>query len=611
MDEELRIALSRKEKVELFLSNLEKLREDGSVTEVQYQDLQSEYRAILEEANNSVKSIKARLRTEFERKAEELENAQREQELWHIRFNVREIRSETYWAQVKPLRKKIEQLKKEVPKLQTLVSAKSTAEIGGAAKVNIPELKVRKAPPKPEGEKKPAEKPGMPVQSPIVAEKTALDVSGVQKPPAPSRDKALVSELFKEPVTAAAPRVSPPRTAQKPSARDRVATEGTLNEYPEEQTARTPGKLAAIVVAAAIVIVIVIFAIGRAVSSPADSTAPVISGFTVSPVTGSSATIEWTTNEQASSQVILRDPGGASLATEKDKTMVTRHSVKVGNLKPAVKYRVTLKSADARGNEAVYEADQTFVSAAQSGSNLPVISDVSVSDVTDTSAVITWKTDRPATRQAMVSEVGSKTAILTELQTDLTMSHAVTVTNLKPNVTYTITLLSKDASGNQVMHDPGKTFATLASSPAEAAVGKLAPDFTLPTLDGKTLTLSSFRGKVVMINFWQKACPACVREMPMMQTVFTKLPADKVVVLAVNAMEDEATVKSFKERWNLTFPILLDTQRKVVDAYKVDDIPVTLFLNSQGIIKEIKVGPFQSAEEIENSINSLLKESGR
>ena len=126
-------------------------------------------------------------------------------------------------------------------------------------------------------------------------------------------------------------------------------------------------------------------------------------------------------------------------------------------------------------------------------------------------------------------------------------------------------------------------------------------------LDGQNLTLSSFRGKVVILNFWQRTCPACVREMPMMQSLFTRLPVDKVVMLGVNVLEDEATVKSFKERWNLTFPIALDAKRKVADEYKVSDIPVTFFLDSQGIIKEIKVGPFTSAEEIESSISSLLK----
>jgi hypothetical protein len=66
MDEELRLALSKKEKVQLFLSNLEKLKDEGSLDDVQYQDLKTEYNVILNEQQEAVKSIKARLRKEFD-----------------------------------------------------------------------------------------------------------------------------------------------------------------------------------------------------------------------------------------------------------------------------------------------------------------------------------------------------------------------------------------------------------------------------------------------------------------------------------------------------------------------------------------------------------------
>ena len=604
MDEELRIALSKKEKVELFLSNLEQLKEDGSVTDAQYQDLKAEYATIREEVDASIKSIKARLRKQFEKKAEELESAQREQELWQIRFNVGEVRSETYWAQVKPLRKNIAQLKKEVPKLQTLVNARSTAEIGGPARVNIPELKVKKVLPKPREIAKTVKKAETPAQAPEVAEQPAASAAEEKKAPAPSKNKAFVSELLKEPPRPAALKL-PSSSLGKASAEAKVTDKRRLAEYPGAGQRRTSGKLAAIVVGAAVVLAGLIFVVGRVVSTPPDSSPPVISSFAVSNITASSATIEWVTSEKATSQVTLRDPVGTSISVERDKDLVTRHAVKVSGIKLGIKYRLIIKSVDGAGNEAVYETDQVFMSAAQAGA-LPVISNVSISDITDTGAVVTWNTDRPATSQVMVTEAGSVTPFLTEPKTDLTTSHSVTLTNLKPGVAYTLTLIAKDAGGNQAMHDAGKTFTTLAPSAASPEVGKRAPDFTLSTVDGKSLTLSNFRGKVVMVHFWQRACPACVREMPMIQSVFPKLPAEKVAILAVNAKEDEATVKSFKERWNLTFPILLDSQGKVMGDYKVDNIPVTFLLNSQGIIKEIKVGAFQSAEEIEATINSLL-----
>src|SRR4030042_698698 len=109
----------------------------------------------------------------------------------------------------------------------------------------------------------------------------------------------------------------------------------------------------------------------------------------------------------------------------------------------------------------------------------------------------------------------------------LDISHSVTLLNLKSNVTYNLTLISKDASGNQAMYEFGKKFTTFASFPVGPEVGKRAPDFTLPTVEGTNLVMSSLRGKLVMINFWQKSCPACVREMPLMQSFVDKHAGDK------------------------------------------------------------------------------------
>jgi cytochrome c biogenesis protein CcmG/thiol:disulfide interchange protein DsbE len=631
MDEELRLALSKKEKVQLFLSNLEKLKDEGSLDDVQYQDLKTEYNVILNEQQEAVKSIKARLRKEFDSKAEELEATQKDQELVQIRYNVREIRPEVYWAQIKPLRKKVEQLRKEVPKLRTLVNAKSTDELGGPAKVNLKELKLKKPLLNLKKRGKPAAPPPPTKKSEVALSEAGKTEETPSPQLSPSKDSVLVSKLVKEQIQPPVYRENGLSTSGKTYAGEKPAEEKLVEEKPAEEkptekkpaeekpdevkkevehkvakVGRTPARTSTIVVIGAVLIVILVFVIGRAFSTPADNKPPAISGFIVSNVTTSSATIEWTTDEKATSQIVLRDPAGASVITEPDKNLVTKHAVTVKSIKPGIKYHVTVKSSDASGNEAVYDTDQTFMSGAQSGA-LPAISNVSVKDIGDTSAVITWQTDKPATSQAMVSEVGTVTPLLTTPGVDLKTSHTVTVTNLKPNATYSFSVLSKDASGNQAIYDTGKTFTTITASPVGIEVGKRAPDFTLPAPNGQNLTLSSFRGKVVMLNFWQRTCPACVREMPMMQSVFTHLPADKVIILGVNVSEDEETVRSFKDRWNLTFPIVLDAKRVVADNYKVSTIPETLFLDTQGIIKEIVVGPLNSIEEIETKISALLK----
>lgn len=598
MDEDLRVAFSKKEKVERFLANLDKLKAEESIEEAPYQDLRAEYAAILEEATSSIKSIKAKLRREFDKKAGEMETAQKEHDLLEARLSVGEVRSEAYWTQIKPLKKKIAQLKKEVPELRVMVGATSSAELGGPTKVDIPELKIKKTLLKPAGRARSKKQP----EVAATEKEVSSDPSSARRKAVPSKDPALVNELLKD----------TPNTAL-PGERRGVSASEKTREAKKEKESRLEkrggtGTRAAFVVVAAVVLVIIIFVVGRALPSILpDIAAPTISEVTFSKVAGSSVTIEWTTNEKATSQVILRDPGGISTSTEPDKALVTRHSIKVSGVKPDIKYRVTLKSLDASGNEGAQVTEQTFVAIAPINSALPVISDASVSDVTDIGAVITWKTDKPATSQVMVNETTSKVPYLTETKVTFVTSHSVTLLNLKPAVTYAFTLVSKDASGNQTTYEFDKTFTTLASFPVGPEIGKRAPDFILPTTDGKNLTLSSFRGKIVMVNFWLRSCPACVREMPLMQSFFEKLAGDGVVILAINAGESAGDVQSFAQRWRITFPVLLDSQRKVTDDYKISPIPATFFIDSQGIIKGIKNEPFSDLDDIGNSINSALK----
>ncbi len=606
MGEELRIAFSKKEKVELFLANLDKLKAEGSIEEALYQDLKAEYAVLQDDITSSIKLIKAELRKEFDRKLDELEALQKEHDLWEARFSVGEIRAEAYRRQTKPLRTKVEQLKKEVPRLRLLVSATSSAELGGPTRVDIPELKIKKSPPKLAEREDRSQKP----KAAAVEKAASIAPAATSRKVAPSKDAALVSELLKDTAKTTAPVVRRNiSAAEKAYTGERVAEEKRDRKYPAERKDVTSGARAAIIVVAALIIVVVVFVVGRALTSPEDRTAPLISGVSTS-ATGTDVTIEWATNEKATSQVILHSPEGESISTEPDKTLVDKHSVKVSGVKAGIKYSITLKSVDTSGNEAVYEMEQTLILGAQVDLAPPVISNATVSDITDTGAAITWKTDKPATSQVMVGEAGSKNPYLTEPVVNLDTNHLVILFNLKPNITYNFTLISKDANGNQAMSDLGTMFTTPSSFPVGPEVGKRAPDFTLQTIDGKSLTLSSFRGETVMVSFWQKSCPACVREMSLKQSFWEKSSRDGLVILAVNAGENAGDVQDFVERWNITFPVILDLQKKVVADYGVSGTPVTFLVDSQGIIKVIKNEAFTSSDDIANAINSMRETGG-
>jgi len=102
-------------------------------------------------------------------------------------------------------------------------------------------------------------------------------------------------------------------------------------------------------------------------------------------------------------------------------------------------------------------------------------------------------------------------------------------------------------------------FALYQTGESEAVeVGRTAPDFELTTLDGKTVRLSDFRGKGVLINFWASWCKPCRDEMPAIQRVYERHRDKGLEVLAVNIAETEVTVDGFVRHLDLTFPILLD-----------------------------------------------------
>ncbi len=125
-------------------------------------------------------------------------------------------------------------------------------------------------------------------------------------------------------------------------------------------------------------------------------------------------------------------------------------------------------------------------------------------------------------------------------------------------------------------------------------VGKVAPDFSLPSLDGeKAVRLSDFRGKVVFLNFWATWCKPCKEEMPSMEVLYKNFEKDGFVVLAVSI--DRVTTKKdippFVKSLGLSFPILVDSWGQTDKRYKLMGVPETYIIDQQGILREKAIGP--------------------
>lgn len=133
-----------------------------------------------------------------------------------------------------------------------------------------------------------------------------------------------------------------------------------------------------------------------------------------------------------------------------------------------------------------------------------------------------------------------------------------------------------------------------------------APDFTLETLAGETVTLSELKGKKVILNFWATWCPPCKAEMPHMESFYSKLTVeDQVELIAVNVTESEklgiSEVENFVESYKLSFPIPLDKTAEVTRMYGVFSMPTTFMIDTKGRIAQKVIGPLD-----EKTLNELV-----
>lgn len=116
----------------------------------------------------------------------------------------------------------------------------------------------------------------------------------------------------------------------------------------------------------------------------------------------------------------------------------------------------------------------------------------------------------------------------------------------------------------------------------DIAVGKLAPDFTLKNLDGEEVSLSDYKDKIVLINFWATWCVFCDKEMPDMQILSEE--NDDLVILAVDVMEDKKLVEDYIEKGGYDFEVVLDEKGDVAKTYLVSAFPTSYFVDKDGIL---------------------------
>lgn len=133
--------------------------------------------------------------------------------------------------------------------------------------------------------------------------------------------------------------------------------------------------------------------------------------------------------------------------------------------------------------------------------------------------------------------------------------------------------------------------------PAQMLPNSPMIDFTLTSLDGQTVSLSDYAGRIVFLNFWATWCVPCQKELPALQQFQSEQPPDGAAILAINVMEAPDLVAGFLNEYDAShLTVLLDTEGKAYDSYGVFNLPTTYVIDRQGIIRYPKYGALTVAD---------------
>jgi len=136
-------------------------------------------------------------------------------------------------------------------------------------------------------------------------------------------------------------------------------------------------------------------------------------------------------------------------------------------------------------------------------------------------------------------------------------------------------------------------------------VGDEAPDFVLTDMNGERHQLSEYKGQGVFLNFWGTWCKPCEREFPLMDKQYQEVKDQGLQILAVNIGESDFVVQKYIDRKGLTFPVLIDDNKSVMETYNINPLPTTILINPEGEIEKIITGEM-SEESIKQYMEQIM-----
>jgi len=118
-----------------------------------------------------------------------------------------------------------------------------------------------------------------------------------------------------------------------------------------------------------------------------------------------------------------------------------------------------------------------------------------------------------------------------------------------------------------------------------------APNFTLQTLDGKTISLADLRGKPVIVNFWASWCVPCRDEFPLLVSAYQRYSGQGLQIVGVIHDDGPQTATDFAKSYGATWPLVLDPGDSVWQAYNGALVPISYFIDRSGVVRVVSYGP--------------------
>ncbi len=134
-----------------------------------------------------------------------------------------------------------------------------------------------------------------------------------------------------------------------------------------------------------------------------------------------------------------------------------------------------------------------------------------------------------------------------------------------------------------------------------------APNFTITSFDGETITLSELRGQVVIINFWASWCPPCREEAAYLEATWRKYQDQGVVFIGVDYADTEKEALAYLEEFDITYFNGPDIGTRISHDYRMDGVPETYYVAKNGELRGVKIGPL-APPELDEKIEELLAE---